>query len=262
MIWRKVEVALDVRLEDVDDFGVDGATLSVESDTRTSEVWDSGFITVDELTYVVPFKDWNAKRDNSDVPSKDKTTLLVLSSELVVGVDRVDVPSVVKTTLQETFDDWLAEVGALNVNALEETILEVVSDSCFEDPNNFDCSVISMPNVVMVYAWPKVNDLDATTVYGRTVATASDSWEARADTFGVTAVDGTTCVIVSDSLLPGVDDFDVTAVNERILEVVNGAWLAYDDDFDVLGVDGPAPAKVVGVWLASVGVTKFTSVNG
>ena len=259
MIWRKVEVALDVRLEDVDDFGVDGATLSAESDTRTSEVWDSGFITVDELTYVVPFKVWNAKRDNSDVPSKDKTTLLVLSSELIVGVDRVDVPSVVKTTLQETFDDWLAEYGAFNVNALEATILVVVSDSCFEDPNNFYCSAIGMPTVVMMYAWPKVNDLDVTTVCGRTVATAYDSWEARADTFCVTAVDGTTSVIASDSSLPGVDDFDV---NERILEVVNGAWLAYDDDFDVLGVDGLAPAEVVGVWLAGVGVTKFTVVNG
>ena len=98
-----------------------------------------------------------------------------------------------------------------------------MSDSCFEDPDDFDCSAIGILTVVVVYASPKVNDLDVTTVNGTTVVTSSDSSEARANTFAVTAVDGTTCVIVSDSLLPGVDDFDVTAVNERILEVVNGA---------------------------------------
>ena len=98
-----------------------------------------------------------------------------------------------------------------------------MSDSCFEDPDDFDCSTIGMPTVVVVYASPKVNDLDVTTVYGTTVVTSSDSSEARADSFGVTAADGITSVIASDSSPPDVDDFDVTAVKERILEEVNGA---------------------------------------
>ncbi|RMX60023.1 hypothetical protein pdam_00020388 [Pocillopora damicornis] len=147
------------------------------------------------------------------------------------------------------------EVGAFNVNASEGTIRVVVSDSCFEDPDDFDCSAIGILTVVVVYASPKVNDLDVTTVYGTTVVTSSDSSEARANTFAVTAVDGTTCVIVSDSLLPGVDDFDVTAVNERILEVVNEV-----NNSDFVVIDGMTPVaetndrlkKVNGVTLAGI----------
>ena len=92
MIWGKVEVALDAWLEEVDDFGVDGAKLSVESDAGTLEVWNSGsdVLTADSRRLVEASDVWLSKLVDFDVLDMEGIELVVEPSSWLAEVNDSD----------------------------------------------------------------------------------------------------------------------------------------------------------------------------
>ena len=184
---------LDAWLAEVDEFGVDGATVSVGSVARTSEAVVK--TTLGERSDV-----WLAEVSAFNVNTLEGTLIVVksdfdgttLAEVRIVWFTGVDVFSEDGVALLVACDVWTTEYDNPGLITSEETTFLVPIEVCVEESGKFEVNSMDNPLVALSdVEITEVDDSDVPAVDKNTLEETSDASIADFDGFDVSVLEGT-----------------------------------------------------------------------